>query len=138
MSSPSCDLEKTITASPIDIINGPFIMARLSTHAEIPPTAVATFRDPTELTVVVPLDFDNDMENVLATEGPFTLLRVRVSVPFLVEGFLAAIAGALAEVHINVLIWSTFSYDYAFVRSGELQQAIAALKKRGFPEGTHE
>jgi hypothetical protein len=135
MSEPKYDLEETIAASPIDIVVGPFIMVRLPPAANVPSSALASFRDSTELTVVV-LETDVPrLESVVATEGPFALLRVRVSIPFLVQGFLAAIAVALAEINVNVLIWSTFSYDYAFVRSEKLDDSLVALTKRGFPMG---
>lgn len=131
------DLEAVIHQSPIDVVTGPFLMLRLPSGAAIPPSALCTFRDATELTVVVPAE-DAPALDALETAGPFALLRARVAIPFVVEGFLAAMAGALAARGLNVLLVSTFSYDYAFVDHDALDEALAALGARGFPAGTLE
>ncbi len=62
----------------------------------------------------------------------FKLCEVKVSKPFLVKGFLAAITSAVADVDLNVLVVSTFSKDYILVREETASKAVKALEDLGF------
>ncbi len=62
----------------------------------------------------------------------FKLCEVKVSKPFLVKGFIAAITGAIANADLNVLVVSTFSKDYILVREETAPKAINALEVLGF------
>jgi hypothetical protein len=64
--------------------------------------------------------------------GPLRGFRLRVSKPFAAPGFLAAACSALANRQIAILVLSTFSYDYVFVKADRVADAEAAFKERGF------
>jgi len=63
----------------------------------------------------------------------FRLIEIRVSLPFLAKGFIAAVTRALADRDLNVLVVSTFSKDYFLVREEGSDEALAALRDLGFP-----
>ncbi len=46
----------------------------------------------------------------------FTLMEIKVSLPFLATGFIAAISKSIADRRLNILVVSTFSKDYLLVR----------------------
>ena len=87
---------------------------------------------------------DNDEITVVAEEKQldglayesavkwFKLIEFRVAKPFESTGFLAKIAQAIANRKMNLLIVSTFSKDYVFVREEKVNEAVPALKKAGF------
>jgi hypothetical protein len=66
----------------------------------------------------------------------FSLVEIKIATPFEGVGFLAAVARAIAEAGLNILIVSTFSKDYILLREDELGKGIEALKARGFPIAT--
>lgn len=88
---------------------------------------------------------DNDEVTVVAEEKDvmrlkyessvkwFKLIEFRVAKPFVSTGFLAKIAQAITRRKMNLLIVSTFSKDYVLVREEKINDAVAALKKAGFP-----
>jgi len=66
-------------------------------------------------------------------KGPFRALRLEIATPFEAPGFIAAATAALAEEKVNVLVFSTFSFDYVLVEAEMLDRAIEILGARGFP-----
>jgi hypothetical protein len=68
----------------------------------------------------------------LKVEKWFKAFEIRCATPFLVKGFLAKIASAIAEQGLNILLVSTFSKDYAFIREEDTEIAIKALRNVGF------
>lgn len=88
-------------------------------------------RDEDEITVVTREENLKDIEYSEAVKW-FKLLEIRVSLPFLAKGFLAAVTKSIADRGLNILIVSTFSKDYAIVREENLAEAVDALRKRGF------
>ena len=94
-------------------------------------------RDEDEVTVVTEeanvgdLAYDSDVKW-------FSLIEIRVSLPFVAKGFLAAVTGAIAGKDLNVLVVSTFSKDYLLVREESLQTAVGALEELGFPVASDE
>src|ERR1700754_5177954 len=67
-------------------------------------------------------------------KGPVRVLRLEIATPFEGSGFIAAATAALAEEKVNVLVFSTFSFDYVLVQAELLDRAIAILEARGSPE----
>lgn len=63
----------------------------------------------------------------------FKLFEIKVSVPFLGVGLLAAITKAVADKGLNILVVSTFSKDYILVREKTYDTVISCLKDIGFP-----
>ena len=131
------ELEKVISASPIEAVRGPFYVVQLDPETPPPLDAICMFWDHNETTAIVTpqagefLDPLDEQRKV----GPFGLLRLRVAAPFVARGFIAAVTTALADESINVYLMSTFSFDLALVRSELLDEAVAALIRRGFPGG---
>ena len=68
-----------------------------------------------------------------AMEEWFRLFEFHIPIPFQAPGFLASIASAVADERINILMISTFPRDYALVKESEVERAIRALRRRGFP-----
>lgn len=128
------DLEEIIRSSAIELVSGSYNMYRLSPTAKIPVAAIASFRDATELTVVADsLTTTTDPQFAQRPkEGPFVIIRILVSAPFVATGFLAAVTTAIADRGLNLLLWSTFSYDYVLIRADAQEEAIDALRSRGF------
>ncbi len=63
----------------------------------------------------------------------FKLIEVQVSQPFVVQGFIASIARAIAQEKLNILVVSTFSKDYFLIREQSIDIAVTALRNLGFP-----
>ncbi|HYI33645.1 MAG TPA: ACT domain-containing protein [Glaciibacter sp.] len=66
-------------------------------------------------------------------EGPFTVIRLEISLSFGAPGFIAAATAACAGVGINAFMLSTFSYDYLLVPADDEAAALRALSNAGFP-----
>lgn len=66
-------------------------------------------------------------------EGPFTVIRLEISLSFGAPGFIAAATTACAGAAINAFMLSTFSYDYLLVPAEDETAALAALSGAGFP-----
>jgi hypothetical protein len=94
-------------------------------------------RDEDEVTVVTEeanvgcIAYDSDVKW-------FSLIEIRVSLPFVAKGFLAAVTGAIAGKDLNNLVVSTFSKAYFLVREESLQTALGALEEFGFPVARDE
>jgi hypothetical protein len=88
-------------------------------------------QDDDEITVVTTEAFVSSVPHSSDVKW-FKLFEIKVSVPFLGVGFLAAISKAVAEEGLNILIVSTFSKDYVLVREETYEQALSSLQKIGF------
>lgn len=133
------ELEHTIAASPMDAIRGPFYVLKLAADTKGPADSVCLFWDKSETTAIIAQRRGEGAPevggSVLAREGPFSILRLRVAQPFVARGFLAAATSALADEAINVYLLSTFSFDFVLVRAELLDRSVVALSARGFPHG---
>jgi hypothetical protein len=117
----------------LDVLAGSYAICRLSADAPVPPWAslaafASTTRTRDELSIVcasedVPLD-------VQAQRG-YRGLVVRGPLDFNLVGILASLAGPLAAAAVSIFAVSTFDTDYLFVREGDLDRAIAALRNSG-------
>ncbi len=61
----------------------------------------------------------------------FTLIEIKVSVPFL-PGFVGEVTSAFAAEGLNALVVSTFSKEYLLTREEHTLKAVQLLKKMGF------
>jgi hypothetical protein len=66
-------------------------------------------------------------------EGPFTVIRLEISLSFGAPGFIAAATSACAEAGINAFMLSTYSFDYLLVPAEDEVAALDALSHAGFP-----
>ena len=125
-------LDEVIAESPYEALSETFWMYE-SAKNDLPAadgSAWSTTADGLETTKIVasedqPTDWSDGY-------GPLKAFRLRVSKPFAAPGFLAAACTAIADSGTAVLVISTFSYDYIFVRAGMSATAESALQARGF------
>jgi len=61
------------------------------------------------------------------TEGNFRLLSFDVELDFNVVGFLAEVAGILAEAEISIVALSAFSRDHLLIKQQDLSKALKVL-----------
>ena len=88
-------------------------------------------QDKDEITIVT------EEKNLANTEHEkevkwFKLFEFKVSIPFLVPGFLAKISQTIADKGLNILLVSTFSKDYALIREEDFEISVKALEEIGF------
>jgi len=79
-----------------------------------------------ELSIVVPQSVDIDAEE---TDGDWRVLEVLGPLNLSMVGIMADIGSVLAEAKISIFVVSTFETDYFLVKSADLKDAVAALKK---------
>lgn len=66
-------------------------------------------------------------------EDGFRGLRVAAVLDFALVGILAGLASVLAEVGVSILAFSTFDTDWLLVREADLEVAVGALERGGYP-----
>lgn len=94
----------------------------------------AVIKDNNEITVIInqsKID-DNSSEDMIKIEKDWKLITFDMELPFEVVGFLAKIAGALAEKSISVFVISSYSTDHILVKEKSLGKALEQLKELGF------
>ncbi|MEU1847921.1 ACT domain-containing protein [Streptomyces sp. NPDC019990] len=123
-------LDEVIASSPYELADSTFWMVRSEDAAADAGTRWGDFDDGLENTRVIASPKPPAGEDDLY--GPLRAFRLRVSKPFAAPGFLAAACTAVADRDIAVLVISTFTYDYVFVRAERVADAEAALRERGF------
>jgi hypothetical protein len=69
-------------------------------------------------------------EGVQAVRG-WRSLKVEGKLDFTFVGILSSITSSLAHVGIVVFVISTYDTDYIFVKEGDLDRAVAALRNAG-------
>jgi hypothetical protein len=89
-------------------------------------------KDSDEITVVAKEEQLADVEYEECTRW-FTMLEIKVAVPFISKGFLARVSAAIANEELDILLVSTYSKDYALVRTETAHIAVESLRQQGFP-----
>jgi uncharacterized protein len=117
----------------LDVLFGSFAICRLDPDASPPDWASsATFASVTrtarELSIVCA---SGDVPEDATAQRGFRGLVVRGPLDFRLVGIMAALAGTLARAAISIFVVSTYDTDYLFVREGELDRAVAALRAAG-------
>jgi hypothetical protein len=104
--------------------------------ATIPPTGryFLVTQDQDEITVVTREEYIGDFEVLDRNKDTYSLIALRVALPFYSVGFLAAVSGAIAAQGLNILIVSTYSKDYLLVRKGTEEVVRNILGDLGFSE----
>ena len=125
----SDELQLIIRTSPVEPVSGYYYVS--VEHDERASTVFATISDGVEWTSIIVLP-EPEVAAGARRRGPYRLLRLRVSRPFDAPGFLAAACAALAAERCNVLIYSSFSFDYLLVADRDFTTAVDALRRRGF------
>ena len=129
------ELESVIADSPARVLSDPAYVIRVDPGAQLAAGDLALLQDETDTTLVTaapgPLAAARAQGQPL--EGPFTVIRLEISLSFQAPGFIAAATGACAARGINVFVLSTFSYDYLLVPVADREATLTVLRTRGFP-----
>lgn len=125
------DLERAIEDSPFVVIPTEYAMLQGDVRVGEGHSGITgVFNDQSEHTSIVTVE--EALPTGLPSYGPLRAIRLKVSLPFAAPGFLAAACTSIASTGASVLVISTFSYDYLFVKSSEIDEVIGALRNRGF------
>lgn len=101
----------------------------LQVHA-FPEDFVAAIRDRRERTVVARTGA-TPPALIRREEAGWKIITFDVELPFELTGFLAAVAGVLAEREVAIFALSAFSTDHLLVREFHLETAVQALVELG-------
>ena len=89
-------------------------------------------RDDKEMTVVTTQSGLADLVIKSQNQDQWRLLVINCANPFYCVGFLQSIAAAMTSVGIDILLVSTFSRDYVFVKNSQCDMAVHTLCGIGF------
>jgi len=89
-------------------------------------------RDEYELTVVTKEEHLGDVEVLDMNADRWLLLAIDCANPFYCVGFIAKISAALSGAGMDILVVSTFSCDWVFVKEDDGPRAADLLRAEGF------
>jgi hypothetical protein len=69
-------------------------------------------------------------EGVAAVKG-LKSLKVEGKLPFTLVGVLSSLTSTLAQAGISIFAVSTYETDYLFIKSSDMEKAVAALRNAG-------
>jgi len=115
------------------ILRDLFAVCRFRADENIPSWALSgsfssLTRTPDELSIVCRQELVPDEVEAV---GGWKSLRVEGKLDFNLVGILSSLTSSLAEVGISVFAISTYDTDYLFVKEGDLDRGVAALRKAG-------
>jgi len=93
-------------------------------------------RDEKEITVVTN-DLD-DVDVIAINPDRWLLVSIDCSQPFYCVGFIAKLSTMLSAAGLDILVLSTFTRDWVFVKVEDGERAAEVLRKAGFAERTLE
>lgn len=123
----------------LQILEGDYVVARLAADTTVPGWASSSLfcsvtRTETELSIVCPqtqLPEDLGIEQNIAVERNWALIRVAGKLDFQLIGILAELTTTLARSDVSVFAVSTFDTDYLLVKQESLRRAQEALERDG-------
>jgi aminoglycoside 6'-N-acetyltransferase I len=112
---------------------GPFAVCKLPTGLSLPLWATtgdlfSVTRTADELSVVCR---NEAVPEGVVCERDWRCLRVAGAMPFTLVGVLAALTTPLAKAGASIFAVSTFDTDYLFIKAGDWEKAMAALRVAG-------
>ena len=132
---PEPSLQSVISTSPARVTGDIVYVFQLDGPVRLSSVDLAVIHDGIETTIVTSsarrLRAARRKHKVI--EGPFTVIRLEISLSFGAPGFLAAATTACAQAGVNAFLLSTFSYDYLLVPAEDEAGALTALHDAGFP-----
>jgi hypothetical protein len=131
-------LKTAINSSIVRVIPGQYTIGQLQPGVAVPHGALLTFNDEIETTVVYRTDLWPPELSTKKSRGPYSVIRLVLSQPFVVVGFIAAVTKAVSAAGINQLSFATYSFDYIFVQSQDLVAALKGLQAAGFTVATED
>lgn len=120
--------DNTIENSKFQVLFGRYAMIKTGKKNEEAAFLVAS--DELETTIIVE-ESSLSRFDYSEIQTWFKLIRLIVAVPFFSVGFLAKVTSAIAQKGLNLLVESTFTYDYLLIREEELELAVNALRELG-------
>jgi uncharacterized protein len=66
-------------------------------------------------------------------ERDWRLLMVKGPLDFNLVGIIAGLSGTLADAGVSIFALSTYDTDYIMVKQTDLERALAALRRAGYP-----
>lgn len=126
-------IDKIIKQSSFTVHDGRYIYAKASKAPQIDNHFLVS-KDKDEITVVTKEENLKELDLIEKNKDFYSLIELKVSVPFYAIGFLATVSNAIAEEGINILFVSTYSKDYALVRIEHADKAIKKLLSLGFKQ----
>lgn len=88
-------------------------------------------RDEKETTVVTLPENLGDVDVLETNRDRWVLLSIDCANPFYCAGFISIISAPLAAAGIDILVISTFTRDWFFVKEAEAERAAAILERVG-------
>ncbi len=128
------DIKKIIESSSFIVHEGKFVYTKVRTAPPIDEHFLVS-KDADEITVVTKEENLTRLDVIERNKDDYSLIELKVSVPFYSVGFLAAVSSAIAKEGMNILIVSTYSKDYAMVRVEHTEKAVRTLLDLGFSKG---
>lgn len=125
------NLDALIRMSPVRVCPGTYCVAKVTGQVEGGDHFMVA-RDQDEVTVITQEENMPELK-VRDLKRGFSLIEIRIAMPFEGVGFLAAVARTIADAGLNILIVSTFSKDYILLKEDEVARGVEALSTRGFP-----
>lgn len=89
-------------------------------------------RDARETTVVTTEELLGDLDVIEVNKDRWLLLAIECANPFYCVGFIAKVSAALSGAGFDILVVSTFSCDWIFVREQDSDRAAELLRSLGF------
>ena len=89
-------------------------------------------RDEREITVVTKEENLEDLEIVEVNADRWLLLAIDCANPFYCVGFIARMSATLSGAGMDILVVSTFSCDWVFVKEEDGARAADLLRAAGF------
>lgn len=108
-----------------------FVSARSVAHPE---KHLMITRDTYEMTVVTQEEHLGDVDVLDMNGDRWLLLAIDCANPFYCVGFIAKISAALSGAGMDILVVSTFSCDWVFVKEDDGLRAAKLLLQEGFRE----
>lgn len=127
------DLKKIIENSSFVLHQGRFVYTKVKTAPPIDNHFLVS-KDDDEITVVTKEENLANLELIEKNKDYYSLIELKVSIPFYSVGFLATVSSAIANKGMNVLIVSTYSKDYILVKEEYKNDAVQTLIELGFSE----
>lgn len=126
-------IDDIIKQSSFIVHEGKYIYAKVS---KAPPVGnhFLVSKDKDEITVVTKKENLKKLNLIEKNKDFYTLIELKVSIPFYSVGFLATVSDAIAKEGMNILIVSTYSKDYILVKEEYAEKATKVLLSLGFKE----
>lgn len=132
---PTPTLQDVVATSPARVTGRGVHVFPVTGPAALEEGDLAMIRDDVEVTMVTSSvgRLEEARSHGRAVEGPFSVIRLEISLSFGAPGFIATATTACSDAGINVFLLSTFSFDYLLVPAADEAAALRALGAAGFP-----